>query len=62
MTTTPTKRIWPSREDWEADERARAEFTIEHGVNGWDYDGGSQPTFTIKEWDATAHANGKPKP
>jgi hypothetical protein len=32
-------RTWPSREEWEAEERSRAEYTIEHGVNGWDYCG-----------------------
>jgi hypothetical protein len=31
---------WPSREKWEADERARAEHTIEHGINVWDYGAG----------------------
>lgn len=32
-------RTWPTREEWEANERARAEWTIEHGEDRWDYEG-----------------------
>jgi hypothetical protein len=41
-------RTWPTREKWEADERARAEHTIEHGINGWDY-GANRPQWTDDE-------------
>lgn len=44
MTTTDTKRTWPSHDDWEAAQRARAEHLIEHGA-GYEF----EPTFTDAE-------------
>jgi hypothetical protein len=41
---------WPSREKWEADERRHALYTIQYGLDSWDY-GSSRPYFTVVEQD-----------
>jgi hypothetical protein len=46
--TTDNDYQWPSREEWEADQRAHVEHMITHGV-GYDYQNGS--SFTAAEHD-----------
>jgi hypothetical protein len=45
MTHTPN---WPTRKDWEANQRSRAALSIEKGVDAWDFGRGS-PTFDEAE-------------
>jgi hypothetical protein len=47
---TTNTRTWPTREQWEADERRHAEYTIEYGINSWDF-GSTRAVFTIVEQD-----------
>jgi hypothetical protein len=45
VTHTPN---WPTREEWEAGERSRAQYCIDEGVNAWDY-GQTQLGYTEAE-------------
>jgi hypothetical protein len=45
MTRTHT---WPPREEWEAQERRHALYTIQYGLFSWDF-GSSRPAFTTAE-------------